>query len=187
MPRQIYTTIHPPLTESSALSIMIDFSLPDAEFKACLSRLGNTVLHQPAYTSSLPPSNTQELRLRIASGGYKMKVGVRPTGDGGVATVEDVLRKIRKTLWESLASEGSSTGCSRLGEKDFKAAEYYQAQRMQSRKGRDVPRVVDRLWGHTLFAGLELYDEGTDGRDARGAGGPLTLQVELAVPERYQP
>nr|GAT58332.1 predicted protein [Mycena chlorophos] len=186
MPRQIHTTIHPRLTESSALSINIDFSLPDAEFKACLLRLGHTVLHQPAYTSFPPPPHAQALHLRIASGGYKIRFCVRPT-DSGVATVGDVLRKIRTTLWEVLAPGGSSAGCGRLGEKDFQAAEFYQAQRMQSRKGRDVPRVVDRLWGHTLFAGLELHDEGTDGRDARGAGVPLTLQVELAVPERYQP
>ncbi|KAJ7056046.1 hypothetical protein C8F01DRAFT_1156659 [Mycena amicta] len=148
--------IHPALSRTSAMQFDIDFSLPDVAFKSALSQLGETVLRAPACN---PPRNS--VHLRVASGAYKMRIHV--TGYEGAVTVSDVLRKLHRTLRERHYDADSS-------------ARAYTARRSQNNDEEPETRMVDRLLGHTLFAGAVAID-----------GEPEHWwQVELAVPESYQ-
>ncbi|KAJ7192530.1 hypothetical protein GGX14DRAFT_701378 [Mycena pura] len=167
--------IHPALTPAHALQL--DFSFPSAAFRGN-PQLTDTLLDAPACT---PPRRA--LVVRIASGLYKKRVEIRAGGRGGGAvTVGDVLTAVQRHLREydagpDIPRDAAPYAARRVATVNgFCSGRPARTQLAHIRAEQDGgPRIVDRLLGHTLFAGL-----------APMLGQPdHHWQLELAVPPRY--
>ncbi|KAJ7191426.1 hypothetical protein GGX14DRAFT_579005 [Mycena pura] len=169
--------IHPSLTPAYALRPQLDFSFPSATFRGN-PQLTETLLDTPACT---PPQNV--VVVRIASGRYKTRIEIRHSEPwGGAVTVGDVLTQIQHLLRQydtdikSIPPEAAPYAARRVATVNgFCAGVSARTQQARIRTEHEGgPRIVDRLLGHTLFAGLTAM-----------FGKPNHWQLELAIPERY--
>ncbi|KAJ7191427.1 hypothetical protein GGX14DRAFT_528825 [Mycena pura] len=166
-------TIHPLLAPAYALQL--DFSFPSAAFRGN-PQLTEALLDTPACT---PPQKA--LVVRIASGQYKTRLEIRHTG-GGAVTVGDVLTQIQNLLRQydtdkSIPPEAAPYAARRVATVNgFCAGVSARTQQGHVRAEHEGgPRIVDRLLGHTLFAGLTVMLGQQDHH----------WQLELAIPQRY--
>ncbi|KAF7300038.1 hypothetical protein MKEN_01326600 [Mycena kentingensis (nom. inval.)] len=157
--------IHPALGECAP---ELDLSLPSAH---CANAIRSTVGSWRNAPATNPARRAIVLRIASPKESWKTTVEVTGTGNGGVVTVADVFYAINRTL---RAVDGD-------------AAVPREARSYAACRARTSPdpahesgaRMVDRLLGHTLFAGLTPMQK--HGKDKEG-----NFHVELSIPTRYQ-
>ncbi|KAJ6553188.1 hypothetical protein B0H19DRAFT_1072665 [Mycena capillaripes] len=165
--------IHPSLTP--ALALQLDFSFPSDAFRRN-PQLTQTLLNEPACT---PPQAL--VRLRISAGLYVADLDVVHTPRGQDVTVGDVLTAIQTRVRQyddvQVPLEAAPYMHRRIA-----TVNGYCVGRDARKEAANITaehqgggRFVDRLLGHTLFAGLT----------PRLGEPENSWQVQLGIPERY--
>ncbi|KAJ7171450.1 hypothetical protein C8R46DRAFT_1088413 [Mycena filopes] len=165
--------IHELLTPAHALQL--DLSFPSDAFRRN-PQLTPTLL---AAAASTPPHSS--LCVRIAAGAYKVELQIgHAEAPGGAVTVGDVLTTVQNALRQYDYNAPAETAAyirRRIvtvnGYAPHRDAAARAAIEAAERDG--GARVVDRLLGHTLFAGLTVRSNKPDHH----------WELALAVPERY--
>lgn len=175
LPLPVTLEMHPSLTPANALQL--DLSFPSEAFR-CNPQLTRTLLATPACT---PPRTT--VCVRIAAGMYKTQVQIRhSTRDGAqdAVTVGDVLTAIQTELrqYDGWAPPEAEPYIRRR----IATVNGYSAHRSTEARAATVAaesqgggRIVDRLLGNTMFAGLTPQPGEED----------HCWQLKLEIPERY--
>ncbi|KAJ7169225.1 hypothetical protein C8R43DRAFT_945173 [Mycena crocata] len=172
--------IHPLLTPPHALQL--DFSLPSDAFRKN-PQLTEALLAAPACT---PPHAT--LCLRIAAGAFRQSHGVEHNPRGQPVTVGDVLTAVQRVLraYDHGTAPPAAAPYMRRRIETVNDCSYYPGTgvggsglwdaKTASAERAGEGRVVDRLLGYTLFAGLTVEPDKPDN----------CWQLHLAIPERYK-
>ncbi|KAJ7171431.1 hypothetical protein C8R46DRAFT_1088378, partial [Mycena filopes] len=165
--------IHELLTPTHALQL--DLSFPSDAFRRN-PQLTPALLAAPA---SSPPRSS--LCVRIAAGAYKVELEIgHPEAPGGTVTVGDVLTTVQNALRQydyNAPAEAAAYIRRRIATVNGYAPHRDAAARaaIEAAEREGGARVVDRLLGHTLFAGLTLRRNAPDHH----------WELALVVPERY--
>ncbi|KAF8186073.1 hypothetical protein K438DRAFT_1973448 [Mycena galopus ATCC 62051] len=172
LPLQGGLELHPALTPAQALQL--DFSFPSAAFRAN-PQLTQTLLDAPACQ---PKQGV--LHLSIGAGRYTAELDIVHNPPGRTVTVGDVLGAIQNHLRQY--DRGAPREAAPYTQRRIETVNGYcptldartkAGQIAAEAQGRG--RFVDRLLGHTRFAGLTPR-----------LGGPDNCwEVELVIPERY--